>query len=105
MAWLQQLRELGTGGVLADDMGLGKTLQTIAHLVLEKRSRRADRPSLIVVAHELARQLAREIEKFAPGLRVCTWHGGRSARASSPRRAARTCCLPPTGCSAAISTS
>ena len=25
------------GGVLADDMGLGKTLQTIAHLVAERR--------------------------------------------------------------------
>ena len=36
LAWLQHLRALGAGGVLADDMGLGKTLQAIAHIVAEK---------------------------------------------------------------------
>ncbi|HVJ18087.1 MAG TPA: DEAD/DEAH box helicase [Polyangiaceae bacterium] len=88
VAWLQHLRELETGGVLADDMGLGKTLQTIAHLVLEKRSRRADRPSLIVAPTSLLGNWRREIEKFAQGLSVCTWHGGdRQSKLAEARRA------------------
>ena len=32
-------------GILADDMGLGKTVQALAHLLEEKNSGRADRPS------------------------------------------------------------
>jgi hypothetical protein len=48
VAWLQHLRSLEMGGVLADDMGLGKTLQTIAHLLAEKEAGRMRGPSLIV---------------------------------------------------------
>ena len=81
LAWLQQLRECGAGGVLADDMGLGKTLQTIAHLSAEKASGRADRPSLIVMPTSLVGNWQRELERFAPGLKVCVLHGkGRASR-------------------------
>ncbi|HEV8246836.1 MAG TPA: DEAD/DEAH box helicase, partial [Polyangiaceae bacterium] len=80
VAWLQHLRALDTGGLLADDMGLGKTLQTIAHLVLEKQAGRADRPSLIVAPTSLLGNWRREIERFAPGLSVCVWHGGERTR-------------------------
>ena len=46
--WLQFLREYELGGILADDMGLGKTVQTLAHLLVEKREGRLDRPCLVV---------------------------------------------------------
>lgn len=36
LSWMQSLRQLEVGGILADDMGLGKTLQTLAHILSEK---------------------------------------------------------------------
>jgi superfamily II DNA or RNA helicase len=79
--WLQFLQEYGLSGVLADDMGLGKTLQTLAHLLTEKTSGRADRPSLVVAPTSLVTNWRREAERFTPALKVLTLHG--------PDRAAR----------------
>jgi superfamily II DNA or RNA helicase len=73
--WLQFLREYGLGGVLADDMGLGKTVQTLAHLLVEKESGRADRPSLVIAPTSLLFNWRREAERFAPALRVLSLHG------------------------------
>lgn len=73
--WLQFLREYALGGVLADDMGLGKTVQTLAHLLVEKHSGRADRPSLVIAPTSLLFNWRREAERFAPGLRVLSLHG------------------------------
>ncbi len=73
--WLQFLRELALGGILADDMGLGKTIQTLAHLLVEKASGRADRPSLVVAPTSLMFNWRREAERFAPSLRVLLLHG------------------------------
>jgi SNF2 family DNA or RNA helicase len=70
LAWLQNLRARGVGGILADDMGLGKTLQTISHLLKEKEEGRLDRPALIVAPTSLVPNWEREIQKFAPSLRV-----------------------------------
>ncbi|HUS29100.1 MAG TPA: DEAD/DEAH box helicase [Kofleriaceae bacterium] len=75
VAWLQNLREHGAGGVLADDMGLGKTLQTIAHVLLEKEAGRLDRPAMIVTLTSLVGNWQREIAKFAPSLSVAVYHG------------------------------
>jgi len=75
LSWLQRLRVLGVGGVLADDMGLGKTLQTIALLAGEKQAGRLDRPSLGVMPTSLIGNWQREIAKFAPSLRVTALHG------------------------------
>ena len=90
VAFLQHLRREGVGGILADDMGLGKTLQTIAHLVLEKDAGRLDKPALVVAPTSLAFNWSRELEKFAPHLRVTVLHGpGRRAlyaEASARRR-------------------
>ncbi|NUO54183.1 MAG: DEAD/DEAH box helicase [Polyangiaceae bacterium] len=77
VAFLQHLREIGVGGVLADDMGLGKTLQTIAHLVTERAAGRLDEPALIVAPTSLCFNWLREIGKFAPSLRVLTLTGPR----------------------------
>src|SRR5690606_7848339 len=81
LMWLEHLRDAGVGGVLADDMGLGKTLQTIALLAREKEARRTDRPSLIITPTSLVGNWQRELDKFAPHLRVLEYTG--------PRRAAR----------------
>jgi SNF2 family DNA or RNA helicase len=71
------LREHDVGGVLADDMGLGKTIQAIALLSIEKEARRMDRPTLIVVPTTLVEVWRRQLEKFAPHLRVIVLHGKR----------------------------
>ena len=73
--WLQFLREYGFNGVLADDMGLGKTLQTLAHLLTEKRAGRLTRPALVVAPTSLMGNWAREAARFAPDLRVAVLHG------------------------------
>lgn len=77
LRWLQGLRALEAGGVLADDMGLGKTLQTIAHINAEKESGRMDVPSLVVAPTSLVGNWQREIRRFAPHLRVALLHGAK----------------------------
>ena len=76
LAWLQHLRAHDAGGVLADDMGLGKTLQTIAHIVAEKEAGRLDLPALVVAPTSLMGNWQRELQRFAPYLRVVVMHGG-----------------------------
>ena len=75
LGWLQFLREYGLHGILADDMGLGKTLQTIAHLLTEVESGRADRPSLILAPTSVIRNWVAEAKKFAPSLKALILHG------------------------------
>ncbi len=73
--FLQRLAEAGSGGVLADEMGLGKTLQTIAHLCVEHEHGRLGAPALVVGPTSLVGNWARELARFAPGLRVVVLHG------------------------------
>jgi SNF2 family DNA or RNA helicase len=80
VSWLQFLRESGLNGILADDMGLGKTIQTLAHLLIEKESGRADRPSLVVAPTSLIANWRHEAARFAPTLRVLVWHGADRER-------------------------
>ena len=68
--WLQFLRDYGLAGILADDMGLGKTVQALAHLLEEKNSGRADRPSLVVAPTSLMTNWRQETERFAPALKL-----------------------------------
>ncbi len=75
--WLQFLREFRFGGILADDMGLGKTLQVLAHLLLEKTSGRANRPSLVVAPTSLMFNWLHEVRRFAPRLEVLVLQGPR----------------------------
>jgi superfamily II DNA or RNA helicase len=75
VAWMQLLREVGLGGVLADDMGLGKTVQTLAHLAIEKAAGRHDRPSLIVAPTSVLPNWRAEAAQFVPSLRVLPLHG------------------------------
>ncbi|MFA5171998.1 MAG: DEAD/DEAH box helicase [Sulfuriferula sp.] len=73
--WLQFLREYNLGGILADDMGLGKTLQTLAHVLVEKQSGRADRPCLVIAPTSLMFNWQAEAAKFTPELKVLLLHG------------------------------
>jgi superfamily II DNA or RNA helicase len=75
LSWLQHLRSHDAGGILADDMGLGKTVQTIAHVVAEHQSGRADLPVLIVAPTSVIGNWKRELRKFAPHLSVVLMHG------------------------------
>jgi SNF2 family DNA or RNA helicase len=64
--------------VLADDMGLGKTLQVIALLQRIKEEGEPDGArALVVVPTSLLTNWQREVERFAPGLRVEVFHGAR----------------------------
>ena len=68
-------------------MGLGKTLQTIAHILIEKRARPARSPGADRHADEPGRQLAaraREVRADAARSRPARARAPRAARASSP---------------------
>lgn len=77
--WLQFLREYELSGILADDMGLGKTVQTLAHILTEKRSGRLDRPCLVICPTSLVPNWRAEAARFAPDLRVVSLHGADRA--------------------------
>jgi len=73
--WLQFLRSYQFNGILADDMGLGKTVQTLAHLLKEKETKRLNKPCLIVAPTSLMSNWRREAEQFTPKLSVLILQG------------------------------
>ena len=73
--WLQFLRGYELGGILADDMGLGKTVQALAHILVEKREGRLDRPCLVVCPTSVVPNWLAEAARLAPELRVLSLHG------------------------------
>jgi len=75
LSWLRFLSRIGVGGCLADDMGLGKTIQLLALWLYEKESGLEPGPTLLVVPTSLVGNWQREIERFAPSLRVMIHHG------------------------------
>jgi superfamily II DNA or RNA helicase len=82
LAWLEELKKLDLGGILADDMGLGKTVQILAHLDLEyQRLKKSERlPSLAVLPKSLMFNWKEEAERFAPRLKVLSYEGqGRAS--------------------------
>ncbi len=66
LLFLRRLAAFGTGGVLADDMGLGKTVQAIGLLL----DRQDEGPAVVVAPTSLVFNWLRELERFAPSLRV-----------------------------------
>ena len=73
--WINEITDLGFGGVLADDMGLGKTIQIIAFLLSQKKSK-----SIVVVPTSVIYNWMDEFEKFAPSIRIGLVHGSKSKR-------------------------
>jgi len=80
-SWLTFLRKWGLGACLADDMGLGKTIQAIA-LLLHERERPENEigPALVVCPTSVVGNWKREVQRFAPHLRVMVHHGSGRAR-------------------------
>jgi superfamily II DNA or RNA helicase len=81
LSWLNHLRALSMGGVLADDMGLGKTVQTLAYLHQIHRAsanlaRKTQKPSLIIAPTSVTANWMAEAKRFAPDLILHRHHGG-----------------------------
>ena len=105
LQWLAFLDRLGIGGCLADDMGLGKTIQLIALLLNERASVGATPASpsrdekgrdagvvptlgrtgttLLFAPTSVVGNWVRELERFAPSLRVLLHHGPTRLRGKS----------------------
>ena len=64
--WLTRMTSWGAGVCLADDMGLGKTIQTITFLL----STQEGGPALVAAPASVVLNWRRELERFAPSLRV-----------------------------------
>src|SRR6185437_11038070 len=88
VSWLGYLESLGLNPCLADDMGLGKTLEVIAHLVAERNQAGAVPPTLVIVPTSVIGNWRKEIERFAPQLRVLSHHGAGRIKDEREFRAA-----------------
>jgi superfamily II DNA or RNA helicase len=81
--WLVTMSSLGLGACLADDMGLGKTMQLLAFLLRRQEQTPQDvRPALLVAPTSVIGNWEREIERFAPSLRITPHYGAKRVRAS-----------------------
>ena len=76
LAWLQRLRAIGAGGLLADDMGLGKTLTTLAFLARAVEEGET-KPTLVVCPTSVVGNWLREAARFTPQLRVHGYTGAQ----------------------------
>jgi superfamily II DNA or RNA helicase len=72
--WLERLRRMHLGGILADDMGLGKTLQAII-AITQSRKENGEAPSLIVCPTSLVYNWKEEFHKFNPLLKAIVIDG------------------------------
>ena len=73
--WLNYLRDVQWGGILADDMGLGKTIQTLSYIYYLKQELGVLK-ALVVCPTTLMYNWQNEIIKFTPGLTFYIHHGG-----------------------------
>jgi non-specific serine/threonine protein kinase len=73
--WLNYLREVQWGGILADDMGLGKTIQALSFIHCLKEEK-GTLKALVVCPTSLMYNWQNEIKKFTPTLNYYLHHGG-----------------------------
>lgn len=99
--WLAAMTEQGFGVCLADDMGLGKTVQIITLLLdgQHDSDARSDQggqpktrshPALVLCPTSLVGNWQRELERFAPSLRVYVHHGANRPHALEFQQYAQT---------------
>jgi SNF2 family DNA or RNA helicase len=74
-SWLLFLRQFGLGACLADDMGLGKTVQFITYLLHLKEHQEKQTPSLLISPTSVIGNWQKELERFAPSLKVYIHYG------------------------------
>ncbi|GAC1542708.1 MAG: DEAD/DEAH box helicase [Herpetosiphon sp.] len=82
-SWMAFLRRYGLGACLADDMGMGKTIQTIALLLHEREELNTTAPALLVSPTSVVGNWLRELQRFAPGLRVMLQRGAERLQGSA----------------------
>lgn len=77
VSWLAYLNKFGFGACLADDMGLGKTIELIALLLHERSGKRVKKPAptLLICPMSVVGNWQKEVERFAPSLKVMVHHG------------------------------
>lgn len=75
--WMLFLDKLGLGGCLADDMGLGKTVQLISLLLAERENPNTKKPgpTLLFAPTSVVGNWMKELQRFAPQLKVMVHHG------------------------------
>lgn len=90
LAWIHYLENLGLNGCLADDMGLGKTVQVIAVLALERQAGEPVQPTLLIAPTSVIGNWQKEIERFAPHLKILIHHGQERLQTGKGLRQALT---------------
>ncbi|MCL2411256.1 MAG: DEAD/DEAH box helicase, partial [Treponema sp.] len=73
--WVCSLLLSGFGCILADDMGLGKTIQSITAILRLKEEKLLGEGCLIVAPAALLINWEKELDRFAPSLKVSRYHG------------------------------
>jgi SNF2 family DNA or RNA helicase len=89
VAWMAFLRQFGLGACLADDMGLGKTIELITFWLHLQEKSELKGPSLLVCPMSVVNNWKKEIERFAPSLKVLVHHGPGRESGQTLIRAAR----------------
>lgn len=77
--WLNYLKDINWGGILADDMGLGKTVQALSFMEYFQRHY-GHLKALVVCPTTLIYNWENEIKKFTPSLTYRIHHGATRTR-------------------------
>ncbi|WP_420852169.1 DEAD/DEAH box helicase [Paenibacillus hamazuiensis] len=80
ISWMYFLRRTGLGGCLADDMGLGKTIQWISYLLYVQEHEKPGLPSLLICPTSVLGNWQKELQRFAPHLKVHLHYGPNRAK-------------------------
>lgn len=75
LTWMLFMRRLGLGCCLADDMGLGKTIQWISYVLYIKAHEGSSAPCLLICPTSVLANWRKELERFAPQLKVFLHYG------------------------------
>ncbi|MGB3008240.1 MAG: SNF2-related protein [Chitinophagaceae bacterium] len=77
--WLNYLKDIRWGGILADDMGLGKTVQALSFLEYLKKDQ-GNLKAVVICPTTLIYNWENEIKKFTPSLTYRIHHGATRTR-------------------------
>src|SRR5690606_19620880 len=80
MSWMTFMRQSRLGCCLADDMGLGKAVMWIGYLLQIKHLYGLSSPALLVCPTSVLGNWQKELERFAPDLKVYLHHGSGRRR-------------------------
>ena len=75
LKWLWTNVSKGFGCCMADDMGLGKTIQVISLILKLKEEGKLKEPALVICPTTLMGNWMKELQMFAPDLKVGKYHG------------------------------